>query len=82
MLMRSGQTADRLISEHWSKLRRGLTNERDPETLLALFERLDDVLFDFEMKMASQNDLAGTRQTRLDRRASAVAPSDDSATGE
>jgi hypothetical protein len=48
---------ERLISERWPKLKFRAETEKNPEKLIAILEEIDDLLFNLEMRIASQNEM-------------------------
>ncbi len=53
--MENMQKVKRLILERWPRLRERAQNEKNPERLIAIFEEIDDFLFNLEMRIAAQD---------------------------
>ncbi len=52
--MKSGKRLELLMSERWPKLKKKAQNETDPEKLIPILEEIEDLLFNLEMRLASE----------------------------
>lgn len=52
--MKRKKRLDLLISERWPKLKKRAQNETSPEKLIPILEEIEDLLFNLEMRLASQ----------------------------
>jgi hypothetical protein len=59
--MKTGKRTEILISKQWPKLKNSAQNETDPEKLIRILEEIEDLLFNLEMRLASEY---GKRCTR------------------
>ena len=53
--MRSQKRLEKLTSERWPKLKKRAQNERNPEKLIKIFEEIDDLLFNVEMRIVFEH---------------------------
>jgi hypothetical protein len=61
--MKTTKGVERLISEHWPKLKQQAQNEDDPEKLIAILEEIDDLLFNLEMRVTARDRNMNSRAT-------------------
>jgi hypothetical protein len=61
--MKSKRGLEHLISERWPRLKERAQHERNPQKLIAILEEIDDLLFNLEMRIASQR---GRKDSRGD----------------
>jgi hypothetical protein len=52
--VRSKRGSEQLIYERWPKLKKRAQRERNLQKLVAVFEEIDDLLFNIEMKVAAE----------------------------
>ena len=52
--MKNTKGSEPTISERWPELRKEAQNETDPEKLILILEEIEDLLFNLEMRLASE----------------------------
>jgi hypothetical protein len=68
--MKNTQRLELVISERWPKLKKKAQRETNPEKLIGILEEIEDLLFNLEMRLASEYGKqcrTAEAKTRLDR---------------